>query len=131
MIIQIAVICDSAYEYNGRLCILGTFNAIETDSFPVKKSSCSYVTQIKWNKGETGLHKLRLEFTNENGEKTLKNMEVIVKVEIPEEKKLVITNSIINFQNLKFNQAGDYFANIYIDDQLKGNIELQVIEKKK
>jgi hypothetical protein len=46
MNIQIAVLCDSAVEYQNRLCVLGTFDTIRTHQLPTTKPRCSIALQI-------------------------------------------------------------------------------------
>ncbi len=45
MNIQIAVLCDSAVEYQSRLCILGTFDTIRTHKLPAPNHN---VQQLKF-----------------------------------------------------------------------------------
>jgi hypothetical protein len=50
MQIVMAVACDSAVEYAGRLSLLGTFDTLETDHFPLVKPQCSLAIQIQIHK---------------------------------------------------------------------------------
>lgn len=129
MYLQIAAICDSAYEYENRLCLLGTFDTIEADEFPFIKSACSYVFQMLWKKEEEGVRLINVQYVNEEGQKTLSDLEYTIKVEIPHGRNTVSTNCIINLQQLKFTKAGNYFAHIYIDNKKSGSVQLEVVRK--
>ena len=72
MNIQIAVLCDSAVEYQSRLCILGTFDTIRTHQLPATKPQCSIALQILWNKTEEGTHTIKTRFMDDDGNPTLK-----------------------------------------------------------
>ena len=65
MHLQIAVACDAAIDYTNRLCILGTFDTIQTRDFPVAKTQCSFVFQIGWGKSEEGVHSVQVRFMDE------------------------------------------------------------------
>jgi hypothetical protein len=128
MDLKIATLCDSACEYENKLCLLGTFDTIETHEFPVVKPNCAYAFQLKWYLGDEGLHNLKVEFVNEEGVNTLKTMNFNLNINIPGGRNFSTTNHIINIQQLKFTKIGNYFAVLYIDNQRSASIQLQIIK---
>ena len=54
MTIQIAVLCDAATDYNGKLNLLGTFDTILTSQLPAIHPQCSIALRIAFNRIEEG-----------------------------------------------------------------------------
>jgi hypothetical protein len=46
MDVQVAVLCDSAVDYRGKLCILGTFDTIFTTQLPAVHPHCSIALRL-------------------------------------------------------------------------------------
>ncbi len=127
MNIQVAVLCDSATEYQNRLCILGIFDTIRTHQLPATKSQCSIALQILWTKIEEGTHTIKTRFMDDDGNPTLKPVNSSVEVLIPPKSSFVSTNHILNIQQLKFTKSGNYLIVIDIDGKMVTEIQLQVL----
>ena len=128
MNIQIAVLCDSAVEYQNRLCILGTFDTIRTHQLPVTKPQCSIALQILWNKTEEGTHAIKTRFMDDDGNPTLEAVNSSVEILVPPTSSFLTTNHILNIQQLKFVKTGNYLIVIDIDGNMKTEIQLQVLQ---
>ena len=127
MNIQVAVLCDSATEYQNRLCILGIFDTIGTHKLPATKPQCSIALQILWTKIEEGSHTIKTRFMDDDGNPTLKPVNSSVEVIIPPISSFVATNHILNIQQLKFTKTGNYLIVIDIDGKTATEIQLQVL----
>ncbi len=127
MNIQVAVLCDSATEYQNRLCILGIFDTIRTHQLPATKPQCSIALQILWTKIEEGPHTIKTKFMDDDGNPTLKPVNSPVEVLIPPKSSFVTTNHILNIQQLKFTKTGNYLIVIDIDEKMVTEIQLQVL----
>ena len=127
MNIQVAVLCDSATEYQNRLCILGIFDTIRTHKLPATKPQCSIALQILWTKIEEGSHTIKTRFMDDDGNPTLKPVNSSVEVIIPPISSFVTTNHILNIQQLKFTKTGNYLIVIDIDGKMATEIQLQVL----
>jgi len=128
MNIQVAVLCDSAIEYQNRLCILGTFDTIRTHRLPATKPQFSIALQILWSKIEEGAHTIKTRFMDEDGNPIMKAINASVKITIPPTSSFVTTNHILIIQQLKFTKAGNYLIVIDIDVDMKTEIQLQVLQ---
>ena len=62
MTIQLAVLCDAATDYNGKLNILGTFDTIFAQQFPAAHPQCSVALRVSYTKMEEGNHTLKINF---------------------------------------------------------------------
>ncbi len=127
MNIQVAILCDSATEYQNRLCILGIFDTIRTHKLPAAKPQCSVALQILWTKIEEGSHTIKTKFMDDDGNPTLKPVTSSVEVVIPPKSSFVTTNHILNIQQLKFTKTGNYLIVIDIDGKMATEIQLQVL----
>ena len=127
MNIQVAVLCDSATEYQHRLCILGIFDTIRTHQLPATKPQCSIALQILWIKIEEGSHTIKTRFMDDDGNPALKPVNSSVEVIIPPKSSFVTTNHILNIQQLKFTRIGNYLIVIDIDGKMATEIQLQVL----
>jgi len=128
MNIQVAVLCDSAIEYQNRLCILGTFDTIRTPQLPATKPQCSIALQILWTRIEEGSHTIKTRFMDDDGNPTLKAVNSSIKISIPPTSSFLTTNHILNIQQLKFTRTGNYLIVIDIDGNMKTEIQLQVLQ---
>lgn len=128
MRVQMAVACDYAAEYNGRLCVTGTFDTINAQDLPFVKNQCSFAVQFNWGKSEEGAHKIRAHFMNEDGQQTLEDLEMDFLVYVPEEQYFTTTNHIITLQQVKFFKAGNYLVAIYLDGIVVAEIQLQIVK---
>jgi hypothetical protein len=54
MDIQAALLCDSATDYRGKLCILGTFDTIITQNLPSTHPHCSIALRIVFRDSDEG-----------------------------------------------------------------------------
>ena len=127
MNIQVAVLCDSATEYQHRLCILGIFDTIRTHQLPATKPQCSIALQILWIKIEEGSHTIKTRFMDDDGNPALKPVNSSVEVIIPPKSSFVTTNHILNIQQLKFTKTGNYLIVIDIDGKTATEIRLRVL----
>ena len=60
MNIQVAVLCDAAADYNGKLNLLGTFDTVFTGKLPAIHPQCSIALRIIFERIEEGSHKVKL-----------------------------------------------------------------------
>ena len=126
MNIQIAVLCDAATDYGGKLNILGTFDTIITRQLPAFHPQCSVALRITFSKIEEGSHKLKMNFVDEDGKLVMPSIDIPVDVNIPAELNFLVRNFIINIQQLKFEHAGQYAIDVAIDGRQETSIPLLV-----
>jgi hypothetical protein len=131
MDIQAAVLCDSAADYRGKLCVLGTFDTIVTATLPSTHPHCSIALRIVFRDSDEGPHKLKVRLINEDGRNILPNIEPELHVKLPENVFFYSQNLIFNLQQIKFEQTGLYSIDVIIDEQMMARIPLQVVLGKK
>jgi len=126
MDIQIAVLCDAAADYNGKLSILGTFDTIYTSQMPATHPQCSIAIRMTFSKSEEGNHKVKLNFVDEDGKSVMPPIEIPIDVAVPDETIFLSRNFIVNIQKLTFEKEGLYSIDIALDGRQEGNIPLLV-----
>jgi hypothetical protein len=126
MTIQIAVLCDAATDYNGKLNLLGTFDTIITSQLPAIHPQCSIALRISFNRIEEGSHKVKMNFVDEDGRLVMPSIDMPVDITIPSDANFLVRNFIINVQQLKFDQPGQYSIDIAIDNRHEMSIPLLV-----
>ena len=126
MTIQIAVLCDAATDYNGKLNLLGTFDTILTSQLPAIHPQCSIALRLAFSRIEEGAHKVKMNFVDEDGRLVMPSIEMPIDVAVPADANFLLRNFIINIQQLKFDQPGQYAIDVAIDNRHEINIPLLV-----
>ncbi len=126
MDIQIAVACDAATESNGKLNLLGAFDAIHAQQLPVVHPQCSVALRMTFNKVEEGAHKLRFSFGDEDGKSIMPGIDLPFEVRLAEDTHFLTTNFIVSIQQLRFEKAGHYSIDVAVDGRQEAAIPLVV-----
>jgi hypothetical protein len=126
MTIQVAVLCDAATDYNGKLNLLGTFDTIYTPQLPAQHPQCSIATRIAFDRMEEGNHKMVVNFVDEDGQPIMASMDVAVDVTFPPDATFISRNFIVNIQQLKLDKTGLYSIDISVDGRPLSSIPLAV-----
>jgi hypothetical protein len=124
MNIQMAVLCDAASDYGGKLCVLGAFDTLYSEKFPAVHPQCSAAIRLVFDRSEEGTHSLRLNFVNEDGQPIMQPMEIPVDVVFPDDATFLSRNFVVNIQQLKLEQAGLYSVDASLDDRQVAAIAL-------
>ena len=126
MTIQVAVLCDAATDYNGKLNLLGTFDTLYAPQLPAHHAQCSVAMRIAFDRIEEGPHHLVINFVDEDGRSILPSTDVPLEVVFPPDATFISRNFIVNIQQLKFEKAGLYSVNVVLDDRQLCGIPLAV-----
>jgi hypothetical protein len=131
MTIQVAVLCDAATDYNGKLNLLGTFDTIYSSQLPAQHPQCSIAVRIGFDRIEEGQHKLQMNFVDEDGHPIMPKMDVPVDVTFPSDATFLSRNFIVNMQQLKFEKSGLYSIDLAMDGRPLTSISLSVKQMEK
>ena len=126
MTIQVAVLCDAATDYHGKLNVLGTFDTIITSQLPAVHPQCSVALRLSFNRIEEGAHKVKMNFVDEDGRFVMPSIDMPVDIAIPADANFLVRNFIINIQQLKFDKPGQYSIDVAIDSRHEMSIPLLV-----
>ena len=126
MTIQVAVLCDAATDYNGKLNLLGTFDTIYAPQLPQQHPQCSVAIRIYFDRGEEGSHLLNLNFVDEDGQPIMNAIQVPVDVDFPCDATFISRNLVVNILQFTFSKAGLYSVDLSLDDRPLSSIPLAV-----
>ena len=126
MTIQVAVLCDAATDYHGKLNVLGTFDTILTTQLPAVHPQCSVALRLSFARIEEGPHKIKMNFVDEDGRFVMPSIDMPVDVAIPPDANFLVRNFILNIQQLKFENEGQYSIDLAIDNRHEMSIPLLV-----
>lgn len=126
MEIQVAVICDSASDYQGKLCVLGTFDTIMAGSAPVTHPHCAVALRVVFKKDEEGPHQLRLNIIDADGHEIVPAIQGELHVRVPDGVYFISANMVINIQQLQFKEPGMYAIDVVLDGRQIASLPLQV-----
>ena len=128
MDVQIAALCDSAADYNGKLCLLGAFDSIYVQQFPAVHPHCSIALRLVFNQAEEGRHQLHLTLIDADGRSLLPKIEPTIEVRMGKDSYFATSNLVFNLQGMKFDKSGQYSIDISLDKNMIARIPLQVIQ---
>jgi hypothetical protein len=131
MDIQIATLCDFAVDYNGKMVISGTFDALAAKAVPVVHPQCALAMRICLLPEDTGDHKMTINIIDEDGKSIdAKNMPIRadMPVKVPDDVPFLTRNLVLNFQGLKFPNAGIYSVDITVDGELVMRLPLRIVQ---
>ena len=130
MDIQVAVLCDYAADYQGKLCVQGAFDTLFARQFPVVHPACALALRMCLTPEDAGEHKLGIAIVDEDGTPLDKERMPIVgdlKVALPEGATFLTRNLIMNFQGLRFEKSGNYSVDVTLDGELQARTPLRLV----
>ncbi len=130
MDIQVAVLCDYAADYQGKLCVQGAFDTLFARQFPVVHPACALALRMCLTPEDAGEHKLGIAIVDEDGTPLDKERMPIVgdlKVALPEGATFLTRNLIMNFQGLRFEKSGNYSVDVTLDGELMARTPLRLV----
>ena len=123
-----AVLCDSASNYQGKLCILGTFDTLYTTQLPAVHPHCSIALRLVFRDEDSGESTLRLRLIDEDGNNKLPaDISARVHVNLPPDMYFFSKNLVFNLQQMTFDKTGQYSIDLLLNDKMIARIPLQVV----
>ncbi len=130
MEVLVAILCDFAADYNGKLCITGAFDSIWAVRFPCVHPHCSVALRFLFREEDVGQHRLQLSMIDTDGRPVFPengpSFDINVGA-IPENTFFLSHNIVVNLQGLPLQRPGLYSLDVKIDDQIVARIPLQVV----
>ena len=127
MISEIFTVCDSAENYNGKLVIVGTFDVLGGNSFPLDFRPFALALRLRFSSKEFGDHQILLKMIDEEGT-VLNKIEGQISIASPDPSVHYATFSqVFNFGPTKFNSPGRYSFELYIDGEWISGLPLNVV----
>jgi hypothetical protein len=127
MEIQVATLCDSAMDYNGKLCVLGTFDTICSRSTPIVHPQCALALRICFKAGDEGRHHLSIRFIDADGRPVMPSLETAIEIKLPSDGYFITRNIVLNFKPLKFDDVGQFSIDVSADGEMLTRVPLRVM----
>ena len=130
MDIQVAVLCDYAADYHGKLCVQGAFDTLFARQFPVVHPACALALRLCLTPEDAGDHKFGISIVDEVGTPLDKEHMPIVgdlSVALPEGAAFLTRNLIMNFQGLKFDKSGNYCIDVTLDGEVVASTPIRLV----
>jgi hypothetical protein len=126
MHIAFALFADAAnLSQEGKLNILGVFDALHVGSLPAVHPRATLVLRLKGGRADVGTHGLRLEWRNPAGADLWSSDGELNVTALPPG-VTEMDMPIIAALDLPIDQAGEYTLRVAIDDDVKVAVPLQV-----
>ena len=127
MQLQLATICDSAVDYQGKLCVLGAFDTLCAHKFPVVHPQCSLALRLLFDYQERGRHDMSIRLISEEGADLMPAYTQAMDVNFPSGLVPFVTwIKVLNLQGLTFEKPGVYRFHITLGNELLTSIPLRV-----
>lgn len=133
MQILAACLCDSAADYQGKLCILGAFDTIMAPKIPCVHPNCAIALRFLSRSGDEGPHQIRLALIDPDGRDVLPSGAIKIDFKLPplpESSFFSSNNVVLNLQGISLQAYAAYSFDIYFDGEIATRIPLQVIRPK-
>jgi hypothetical protein len=127
MEIQVATLCDSAMDYNSKLCVLGTFDTIGSRGTPIVHPQCALAVRVCLRAADEGQHKMTIRMIDADGKDNMQALEANMDVALPEGTDFMTRNMILNFQPLRLEKGGQYSFEVAFDGQVYASVPLRVV----
>ncbi len=124
MEIEIFTLADFAQDNNSKLTIVGTFDSIYSKTFPFVHPSCSVATRLRFSAKEAGEHDFRLRLIDAEGKELIQPIQGNINIPVPANGQLTSINVVANFAQMKFEKAGRYSFELYLDGEWKTGLPL-------
>ena len=122
------LLCDAAEDYNGKLCIMGAFDTLMSDHFPVAHPHCAIALRLLFRANDEGRHEFGLRMIDSDGNDIVPEIRPVIDVKLPDNLFFLSRNLVLNLQGLPFRAPGQYSIDITMDGEIVARIPLQVLQ---
>jgi hypothetical protein len=125
--IEIFSLCESASDQNGRLSILGTFETVQAQQFPVILHRAMVVLRIRFWPGEGRQHKVRITVTDPDGRQLISPLDSGAALQPRSDDQSSAYNILVHIQELRFEAPGEHTIDFYLNGNLEGRLPFIVL----
>ena len=126
MKVDLALACDYAIiDQFGKLSVLGIFEHIWVQEFPVVHPRLHLVMRLKGRRTEIGDHDVKIRLVDETGEEIISGDGTVTFSEPPAGVLEIEAGTVLLF-DVPFEHAGKYTFEIAIDDSVEASVPITV-----
>ena len=124
---EIFALCDAATtDSGGKLNILGSFDRIYAGSIPVTHPLCALAIKLRFERLEEGEKRVRISFMDSDGAAVMPTLDAATQVKFPPGEHSVTACLVLQIQQLKLPNFGEYAIDLAIDGRHEASIPLFV-----
>jgi len=128
MEVQVAVLCDAAADYGGKLTVMGTFDTLASARYPARHPYCSLALRLCFRTEEEGLHHLKIVMIDGDG-RELQQSGIDIGVSFGKGDLYFLSrNVVINMGNLELPAPGMYSFDVEYDGEIVARVPLRAVE---
>ena len=125
MHIEMLALCDYAQDAQGKLTVVGAFDAITVRSFPTTHPLLCVAARIRFPVYELGAHAIRIDIRDAEGSELVPSLDGQMSVDgIGGDS--ACANLALNLFNLRLEREGSWRLTLSIDGQERASIPLYV-----
>jgi hypothetical protein len=129
MKVEIFTVCDAATsDSGGKLNVLGSFDRINAASVPVTHPLCALAIKMRFERLEEGQKRVRISFMDSDGKPVMPTLDAATQVMFPPDEPSVTACLVLQIQQLKLPNFGEYSIDLAIDGRHEASIPLFVRE---
>lgn len=117
MILELFCLCDAATADNGKLNILGVFDAIRVKQFPAVLAHCAVAVRLRFFSLEQGEHHIEVRFIDADGKNVLPPAGGSIQVSLQDGQRTAAFNLVLNIPALKVETPGEYAMDLRVGGQ--------------
>jgi hypothetical protein len=118
-------VCEAAnISQGGNLNVLGIFQNINSETFPVTFAKMIYVASIEFHRSEVGRHIFKVNFIDDDGKSVIPPLEG----EFFVHEQNLSANLLLGIEGIVFPKAGTYAIDLTIDHQHMATDNIQMIK---
>jgi hypothetical protein len=126
--VLLATLCDFAADYQGKLCILGSFDTLCSQKFPVEHPQCSFALRLCFDNEDSGNVALTIRALGPEDENIIPPFPVNIDATMPNAFTPFVTrNIVLNLQRLKLEKPGLYRFIVERNDEEVIGVPLRVM----
>jgi uncharacterized protein DUF6941 len=127
MKVEIFTLCDAATaDMGGKLNILGSFDRLQAAGTPVTHPLCALAIKLRFERLEEGEKRVRISFMDADGKAVMPTLDAATQVKFPPDEHSVTACLVLQLQQLKLPNFGEYSIDLAIDGRQEASIPLFV-----
>jgi hypothetical protein len=125
--VEIFTLCDAATaDSGGKLNILGSFDRINANSIPVTHPLCALAIKLRFERLEEGQKRIQISFVDSDGTAVMPKLDAATNVAFPPGEHSVTACLVLQIQQMKLPNFGEYSIDLAIDGRHEASIPLFV-----
>ena len=129
MKVEIFTVWDAATsDSGGKLNVLGSFDRINASTVPVTHPLCALAIKMRFERLEEGAKRVRISFMDTDGKPVMPTLDAATQVQFPPGEHSVTACLVLQIQQLKLPNFGEYSIDLAIDGRHEASIPLFVRE---